>query len=98
MAKIPSISEMQKLTETNYVEIVEAELLKVIAAMRCAARNGKYYVYLEQDLLPETIEALKKEEYFVRMDCNEYGVVGTSISWSPEVIKYQKHKEGIFNF
>ena len=98
MAKIPSISEMQKLTESNYIEIVEAELLKVIAAMRCAARDGKYYVYLEQDLLPETIEALKKEEYFVRMDCNnEYGI-GISISWSPDVIKYQKKKEGIFNF
>ena len=97
MAKIPSISEMQKLTETNYVEIVEAELLKVIAAMRCAARDGKYYVYLEQGLLPETIEALKKEEYFVKMDCNQYGIE-TSISWNPDVIKYQKKKEGIFNF
>ena len=92
MTKIPDIRQMQQITESSHLQMVEAERDFICKEIEKAARKGDYYLYVNLQLANENIELLKEEGYHLKSHCDEWGV-GITISWHPE-----KAKKRIFNF
>lgn len=88
MAKIPSISEIQQITENNHLQVIEAEREMICREIEKAARKGDYYLYIGTVLANENIELLKEEGYHLKHDCGEWGV-GFTISWDPREVGHK---------
>ena len=96
MTKIPDIKQIQRITESSHLELIETEREIICKEIEKAAYKGNNHLYIDMDIFNENVELLKNEGYEVKRKCNEWSV-GTVISW--DLAQKRRKKEFfIFNF